>query len=68
MSPSTRFVVRAVFVGVLAAAASLQASSSGVDWNDALQALIAGVVAVGAYLGIGAATPLEPDVGRRPGK
>lgn len=65
MSATTRYIVRGSFVGVVALLASLQAALPGLDGGELLQAIIAGVVALGAYLGIGAATPVEPSVGKK---
>lgn len=65
MSATTRYAVRAVFVGVVGAATSLQANLPGVSTDDAIQAVIAGIVALGVYAGVGAVTPLEPAVGKK---
>lgn len=60
----SRFALRATFAGVLAAAGALQAYLPDVSTGEALQVLIAGVVAAGAYAGVGAAVPqLEPNIG-----
>lgn len=65
MSPTTRYLARGAFVGILAAAASLQAILPGVTGDDIIQAVIAGIVGFGAYSGVGAATPLEPKIGKK---
>lgn len=64
LSTTTKYILRASFAGIVAAAASLQASAP-LSWDDAGQAFIAGVLAVGLYLGLGAATPIEPNVGKK---
>ena len=59
MSPTLCYILRAALVGVVAAAASLQANP------DVIQAILAGIVGLGLYAGVGAATPLEPKVGKK---
>lgn len=65
MTPLTRFIIRVGFVALVAASASLQGSLPGLTWEEGLQALTAALVAAGAYSGVGAATTLEPSVGKK---
>lgn len=65
-SPRTRFYVRLLAVGIVAFASALQAHLPGLSGEDWLESLITVIVAVGAYAGIGVATPLEPSVGPQP--
>ena len=64
MSPQMRYVVRVVAIGIVAAASALKAYLPGLSWADGIDVLISTIVAMGAYAGIGAATPLEPSVGK----
>jgi hypothetical protein len=65
MNPTTRYVIRTAFYGLVTALASLQGSLPGISADDGLTAVIAGILAAGAYAGIGAATPLEPKIGKK---
>lgn len=65
MSPTLRFALRAAFVGAAGLLASLQAALPGISTDDLVSALIAGGLLALSYAGIGAATPLEPKVGRK---
>jgi hypothetical protein len=65
MSPTTRYIIRIAFLAIVTGAASLQAALPGISLDDGVSALIAAVIASGAYAGIGAATPLEPKVGKK---
>lgn len=66
-NPKTRYVLRALLVAIIAALATLKASiGDGLDAGEVLDTVYAFVVAGAAYLGIGAATPLEPSVGVKP--
>jgi hypothetical protein len=67
MNPTTRYIVRIAFFFLVTVAASLQGALPGVSPDDALSALIAGILASGGYAGIGAATPLEPKIGKKSG-
>lgn len=60
-----KFVARAAFVGVAGLLASLQANLPGLTWDDLIAGLIAGGLLALSYAGIGAATPLEPSVGKK---
>jgi len=65
MNATTRYVVRCALVGLFAAAGTLIALEP-LSWSDALHGLLTGLVAAGGYAGIGAASPVEPSVGRKP--
>lgn len=66
-NPHTRYVLRALFAGVLVAASALKAYLPGLSVEDWIDVVVSGVLAVGAYAGVGYATPLEPSVGRGSG-
>ena len=59
MSPYVRYAVRAALYGASAAASALIA---GGDWKYVVGS---GVIAAAGYAGVGAATPLEPAVGKQ---
>lgn len=63
-NPRTRYWVRAAFAGVLVAAGALKAYLPGLSVEDWIDVVVSGVLAVGAYAGVGYATPLEPSVGK----
>lgn len=65
MSPVVRLFVRALLAGVLAAAASLQASADGSSLNsgEVVIAVIAGIVAMAALASAELTTPINPTVG-----
>ena len=66
MTPRQRFYLRLVAVAIVAGASALKAYLPGLSWEDGADIVASMVVAAGAYAGIGAATPLEPSVGRQP--
>jgi hypothetical protein len=65
MNPTARYIVRIAFFALVTGAASLQAALPGISLDDGISALIAAIIASGAYAGIGAATPLEPKIGKK---
>jgi len=65
-TPQSRFALRAVLVGLFAAASALRVYLPGLSWDDVAQLVSTGVVSSLGYAGIGAALPqVEPNVGRR---
>lgn len=66
MSPEVRVFVRAAIAGVLALAASLQASATGSDLhtNEIILAVLAGVIAFGTLAAAEFGTPVNPTVGK----
>jgi len=59
MNSHIRYAVRIGFVVLVAAVSTLQAGGAWID------AVYAALIAGGGYAGIGAATPLEPSVGKK---
>jgi hypothetical protein len=59
MTPTQKFVLKCVLIGVYGLLVSLQVALPGISWDDVLQGVIAGAIGGLAYGGIGAATTLE---------
>ncbi len=59
MTPTTKFVLKCVLIGVYATIVSLQVNLPGISSDDLVTALIAGALGGLGYAGIGAATTLE---------
>jgi hypothetical protein len=66
-SPLARTMLRATLVAVIAVLASLKASiGDGLDSQEWVDIISAGVVAFAGYLGVGAAVPpIEPFFGNK---
>jgi len=64
-NPKTRYALRGAFAGLLAASGALKAYLPGLDGADIADIVGTGIIASGAYLGVGYATPLEPSVGKQ---
>jgi hypothetical protein len=61
-----RVIARTAAVFVVAMAAGLAQALPGLPgWEELYTAFITSVVLTGGYLGIGAATPLEPSIGKK---
>ena len=59
MSPTTKFAVKCVGIGLYAVLVSLQVALPGITLDDLVSALVAGAIGGLGYAGIGAATSLE---------
>lgn len=59
MSPTTKYIVKCVLIGLYGVLVSLQVALPGISWDDLLGAIIAGAIGGLGYAGIGAATTLE---------
>lgn len=59
MTPTQKYVLKCVLIGVYGVLVSLQVALPGIDLNDLAQGLIAGGIGGLSYAGIGAATSLE---------
>lgn len=59
MNPTIRYSLRIGFVVAVAIVSTLQAG------GGALDAIYAALISGGGYAGIGAATPLEPSIGKK---
>lgn len=65
-SVRTRFILRAVLVGVAVAVAMLQRDTPGISLNDLVDAALYAVGAALSYAGVGAVVPqVEPSVGNK---
>jgi hypothetical protein len=59
VTPTTKFIIKCVGIGLYATLVSLQVALPGLTIDDVVQALIAGAIGGLGYAGIGAATSLE---------
>jgi len=59
MSPTAKYVIKCVLIGLYATLVSLQVSLPGLSSDEIVAALIAGAIGGFGYAGIGAATTLE---------
>jgi hypothetical protein len=65
----SRYILRAVLVGVLAALAVLKTAlgDENLSWSEIVEVFYLGIAAGAAYAGIGAAVPsVEPSIGNTP--
>jgi hypothetical protein len=59
MTPTQKYVLKCVLIGLYGLLVSLQVALPGISWDDATAAIIAGAIGGLGYAGIGAATTLE---------
>lgn len=59
MTPTQKYVLKCVLIGLYGVLVSLQAVLPGISWDDVVAAVIAGALGGLGYAGIGAATTLE---------
>jgi hypothetical protein len=59
MTPTQKYVLKCVLIGLYGVLVALQAVLPGISWDDIVSAVIAGALGGLGYAGIGAATTLE---------
>lgn len=59
MSPTGKYVLKCILIGLYGVLVSLQVALPGITLDELMAAVIAGGIGGLGYAGIGAATPLE---------
>lgn len=62
-NPQTRFVIRAILAGLLAALVALQKTLPGISGDDLETALIGGAIVALIWGGVTYVTPIDKSVG-----